>query len=457
MRAYQLIAPTGGIKDFSHHVTDEPSFIFEQAFSLESYTIPGDVVIPVINNTGFFDPQIYLPYDMTEHIVQIVDDGIIIYRGIISNIEYVNNFAKITTSSALAIYLQAVVPISGAINFIGGTPAEFALTLFDNQLNIQENFIDRAQFANFIAAEIDQGYSISVIIPDTNTDRKRIVDILSELYVQTGLYIYSADGIIRPGRIGKPPSDNYDYEINTDMIIAGSLTISRPILFQKTKSIVDFFDGTEIIKAAKNMTDYDPIDGLAIINKFKEKILKSNEGTPYLYHSNLISATAAQDAILGFRGYPRYYATISIDIADQINTAILSDIELFNILRLITPEVIFTGIVYKKSIGKANAKLDMISTVDPIFTRLDALKFPVMTNQYAKFSIAIATDFAEYELIINGVVYTGLTASAHQIPNPTQSDARIRLKIATTGIWTDYYNVDYDLNPIDAQDLNEEV
>lgn len=372
---YILISPDNKKHDITDSVKRGMQNIHEIAFDLESSVLPSSIDVEVDNTEGNFDPvDGLINKEITEYILQIKENEQTVFVGIITDVEFCEFNATLKVRSVVQFLANASI---GNLKMTG-TPAEIVKTVLLKNLTLPGLFVDTINFDNVSAAEKDR--KIEIVVKISAKDSISLASFLQEVNKVTGLYIYSQNGILTCLRYGEYSKlVGFDYFFSAE-VVAGKTKRSRPILWQKTRVLVPYYNGTEIIKAAKNMADYFGVVGQSIIEKNREKILETDGLAGKLYHSNIISAETCLRDLLGWRGFPRWKISFEVDVIDQINRSKLIEIPLFSRTLYADQFGFFVGGLIEKKIYESKAELTLMSISNPEFHHPAKILFPGIKN-----------------------------------------------------------------------------
>lgn len=441
MKQYILNHPDDHDFDITQYVVKGISNISEIAFDIDKVTTPtaGDVVCD--NTNGFFvQGRGFFNDEITNYIITISDEGLDLFVGILSDIEYVNNRATLKIASIITKIIQMNIPFDANPYSFTGTPAAAVKDILENQAVLPGLFIDNVGFDQLDTAEQNRNMEIQINIPAN--DKVSFSSLMQELYKMTGLYVFSQRGIIRGERIGGFSTESFDYFWDSQHIIAEKTKHRRPIIWQKTRIVVPGIGGPY----ARNMTDAFPVEGPSILDSFKEKTLESDGLGGKIQHSDQTSAIECMNDILGWRGFIRHEYTFNIDVINPFNRAALEAVPLFSKNKFESLTEIVTGVLIEKKLFEDRAELKILTIVEPITKHPALREYPEVQNTYSTGIITGKEFDIEYFTDGGSVIVDKLTKVKIAIlfDNPAQKNIFVRSKRFEESTFSQWVMVEHE-------------
>ena len=429
--------------DITNDVQKGVAYLTETAFDLNRVTTPSDANIVVNNVDNKYSKDVVFNREYTEYILTISENNIILFVGIVFDVQQSQKQATIKTTSVIRQIVDMNVPYNnGNINFTG-TPADFVKYILQFQAILPSLFIDSDNLDAM--SQIEQAAGIEIVVDIPATDKVQLSDLLQQLYKITGLYVFSENGLLRVARLSNFAGinqDNYDYIWVRNQTISSKTKLSRPIEWQKTRVVVPFNDGL----VARNMFDYFP-EGESILAQFKEKTIESDGIGFKLQHTTLASAIECMQQILGWRGFPRYQLDINISTVERDNKAKIQAVPLYSVSKIEFENGCMLGILFNKQITETDGKLSFLSIRDP--STFGEILFPYVKNVNGKvFIYASIATVIEYSLgDVTGTVNTSDLNKNITILNPSLKsfNYRIRQNGFCQSSFSDWFSIDSEI------------
>lgn len=324
---YFLQDPDGNESEVTPFVLRAMDAVIETAFDLESAAVPSDFTMELDNSSGAFDSGTGLFAESNGErtkflvIVSAENREEVLFIGTVTDTKYTETSkCEIETSSVIASLLGCSFSMTSVSTWNPvevATPARLVADLLGaNGLQLPGVFIDGAFYDLADAAEQNIGLEMRLEIPAG--ERISFTEFLQELNRTTGAYVHSYRGFMRYARQGGFDRPGFDYSFSGE-VLAGSVRSSRPVLWQKTKVVAKYWDGTAVQQIEKTMSDYFDTEGDTIMERFREKVIESDGLGGKLVHNTLSSAEVGLQDVLGWRGRPRWDFEFEVDaIAEDV-------------------------------------------------------------------------------------------------------------------------------------------
>lgn len=340
---YFIIYPNGNEVEVSRYVLRQLDTVVEVAFDLESATIPSDFTMELDNNGGEFDSGVGMfaeeNGERTRFLV-LVTSAIrenVLFVGTVTDTRYTETSKiEIETRSVIASLLGCSFDMNSVSTWgsleIGPPSRLVADLLGPNGLQLPGIFIDLTQYELAAQAETNIGLEMRLQIP--NGERIMFTEFLQELNSTCGSYVYSQNGFMRYARQGAFDRLGYDVSFS-GQVIAGTVKHARPVLWQKTKAVARYWNGSAAAQVSRTMADFFDTEGDTIMENFRDKVIESDGLGDRLIHNTLSSANAGLQDVLAWRGRPRWDFEFEVDAIAEDSRNRAQGIPLLSRARLI--------------------------------------------------------------------------------------------------------------------------